>query len=365
MIKRSFLAALWLGMLLAAPAWAQQKVTIYSAAPQDLIDHVVPAFEKASGIKVELIKGGSGDLINRMKAEAGRQSADVLFSVSSEVVEANAKLFSKFTPDNARFLGENFKVNDAAVPFTAVARRSASTPSCSRRRSTRAPGPTWPSRSTRARSRPVARTSRARPSSSSRPSCRSTARTRAGSCTPRILDNLVLSNSSGAVSQFVNDGEAQIGISNEDTLLKYKVGGGPVELLYPEDGTSAVADVMALARDAGHSRRGRQGLHRLHRLSKRRRRSWTRWAGVRCAATSSRRARSRRWPRSSRYLGQVRRRLGRRQPHAHPRQVERPAAEQEVTGPQGRSKALARDAQRPGGRLTSPHVEIRNLGKYP
>jgi iron(III) transport system substrate-binding protein len=42
----------------------------------------------------------------------------------------------------------------------------------------------------------------------------------------------VLSNSSGAVSKFVNDGEAMVGLSNEDTLLRFKVGGGPVELLY-------------------------------------------------------------------------------------------------------------------------------------
>ena len=62
----------------------------------------------------------------------------------------------------------------------------------------------------------------------------------------KILDNSVLSSSSGAVSKFVNDGEAMIGLSNEDTLLRYKVGGGPVELLYPTDGTSAIADVMAL-----------------------------------------------------------------------------------------------------------------------
>ena len=61
----SIAAALALGACLAAPAMAQEKVTIYSAAPQDLIDNVVPAFEKATKIKVELIKGGSGDLINR------------------------------------------------------------------------------------------------------------------------------------------------------------------------------------------------------------------------------------------------------------------------------------------------------------
>jgi iron(III) transport system substrate-binding protein len=247
MIKRSFLGALWLGVLFAAPAWAQQKVTIYSAAPQDLIDHVVPAFEKASGIKVELIKGGSGDLINRMKAEAGRQSADVLFSVSSEVVEANAKLFSKFTPDNARFLGENFKVNDAAVPFTAVATSFG----VNTKLLTPAQYPrTW---ADLAKPAYKGKISAGRPDKSGSAFIQLATilqvygEDKGWELYTRILDNLVLSNSSGAVSKFVNDGEAQIGISNEDTLLKYKVGGGPVELLYPEDGTSAVADVMALS----------------------------------------------------------------------------------------------------------------------
>ena len=118
---RKFTAALALGATLALPALAQDKVTIYSAAPQDLLDQVVPAFEKSSRLKVEVIKGGSGDLVNRLKAEAGRATADVLFSVSTDVVEANGKLFTKFVPENAKALADTFKVNDAAIPFTAVA----------------------------------------------------------------------------------------------------------------------------------------------------------------------------------------------------------------------------------------------------
>lgn len=246
--ERSFFACLPLvGVLLAAPALAQQKVTIYSAAPQDLIDHVVPAFEKATNIKVELVKGGSGDLVNRMKAEAGRASADVLFSVSSEVVEGNAKLFTKFTPENARFLAENFKINDAAVPFTAVATSFG----VNTKLLAAAQYPkTWADLG-----KPIykGKISAGRPDKSGSAFIQLATilqvhgEDKGWEIYTKILDNLVLSNSSGAVSKFVNDGEAQIGISNEDTLLKFKVGGGPVELLYPEDGTAAVADVMALS----------------------------------------------------------------------------------------------------------------------
>ena len=55
---RRLFTALALSTLLAAPALAQNKVVIYSAAPQDLLDHVIPAFEKSTNLKVELIKGG-------------------------------------------------------------------------------------------------------------------------------------------------------------------------------------------------------------------------------------------------------------------------------------------------------------------
>jgi iron(III) transport system substrate-binding protein len=40
-------------------------------------------------------------------------------------------------------------------------------------------------------------------------------------------------------------------------LLKFKVGGGPVELLYPTDGTSASADVMALSATPANAEGGK------------------------------------------------------------------------------------------------------------
>jgi iron(III) transport system substrate-binding protein len=127
---------------------------------------VVPAFEKSSKLKVELIKGGSGDLINRLKAEKGRQGADVLFSVSTEVIEANAALVLQIHPDNVKYLADVFKINDAAVPFTAVANSFG----VNTKLLTPAQYPKtwidWATPCTKARFRPRAPTSPAPPSSS-------------------------------------------------------------------------------------------------------------------------------------------------------------------------------------------------------
>ena len=256
-ITRRFLAMLAVGSLLATQVLAQGKVTIYTAAPQDLLDNVIPAFEKSANVKVELIKGGSGDLINRLKAEKGRQAADVLFSVSTEVIEANSALFSKFTPDNVKYLSSVFKVNDAAVPFTAVANSFG----VNTKQLTPAQYPkTWVDLGN-----PMykGKISAGRPDKSGSAFIQLAlilqiyGEEKGWDVYSKILDNTVLSNSSGAVSKFVNDGEALIGLSNEDTLLKFKAGGGPVEILYPTDGTSALADSMALTATPANAEGGK------------------------------------------------------------------------------------------------------------
>jgi iron(III) transport system substrate-binding protein len=243
---RKMLAALAVMAPLAMPAVAQERVTIYSAAPQDLLDKVIPAFEKSGKFKVEIIKGGSGDLVNRLKAEAGRATADVLFSVSTDVVEANGKLFTKYTPDNVKAFADAFKVNDAAIPFTAVVTSFG----VNTKQLTPAQYPkTW---SDLANPALKGKISAGRPDKSGSAFIQLAlilqihGEEKGWGLYTRILDNMVLSNSSGAVSKFVNDGEATVGVSNEDTMLRFKVGGGPVELVYPADGTSAIADVMAL-----------------------------------------------------------------------------------------------------------------------
>ena len=54
-------------VLISANTLAAETVAVYTAAPQKLIDTLVPAFEKQSGIKVEIVKAGSGELLNRPK----------------------------------------------------------------------------------------------------------------------------------------------------------------------------------------------------------------------------------------------------------------------------------------------------------
>ena len=60
--------------------------------------------------------------------------------------------------------------------------------------------------------------------------------------------------------RFVNDGEASVGITLEDNAYNYVKGGGPVAIVYPEDGTSALADGMALVKGAPNPEGGNKFL---------------------------------------------------------------------------------------------------------
>ena len=85
-------------LMLAAPAHAQQHVVVYTAHEASITEQLVPRFEKETGIKVDLIKGGGGDLINRMKAEAASPRADVIWSVGADLLAGNPSLLQPYKP---------------------------------------------------------------------------------------------------------------------------------------------------------------------------------------------------------------------------------------------------------------------------
>jgi iron(III) transport system substrate-binding protein len=65
------------------------------------------------------------------------------------------------------------------------------------------------------------------------------------------LDGKILSGST-AVPKGVADGEYRIGLTLEESALRYALSGAPVALVYPAEGTTAVADGSAIVRGCRH-----------------------------------------------------------------------------------------------------------------
>ena len=84
--------ALAVAMVAAPPAQAQNVVTIYAAdglrdGKPNWFDTQFDAFTKETGIKVQYIESGSGEVINRIEREKTNTQADVIATLRSSVAD--------------------------------------------------------------------------------------------------------------------------------------------------------------------------------------------------------------------------------------------------------------------------------------
>src|SRR5258708_23550706 len=109
-----------LGAAFAITAEAQQRVSVYTAHTANIVERLIPDFEKATGIKADVVKAGSGDIINRARAEAANPKCDVIWSIGAELLEANTELLEPYQPKEAAMIADAFKSGSAWIPYTGI-----------------------------------------------------------------------------------------------------------------------------------------------------------------------------------------------------------------------------------------------------
>lgn len=104
----AFLLAAALLLSLSAFAMADDALVIYSARNERLNNIVIPAFEAATGIKVEMITGSSGEVLQRVKSEVetGAVTVDIHWAADETMLAANRDLFEPYVSTE----------NDALLP---------------------------------------------------------------------------------------------------------------------------------------------------------------------------------------------------------------------------------------------------------
>jgi len=245
-------------LALAASAFAAPaKVVVYTAHEDSILNALAPRFEKETGIKLEYVKLGSGDVIKRAKAEAANPQADVIWSIGGEQLEAESAILAPYTPKEWDKIAPVFKVGTNWLPYTGI--MNVFIVNTKMVAADKMPK-TWKDLAD-ARFAKLVSSARADKSGSSYMQLCNTLLVYKGdegwNVYKGIMKNMVISSSSGAVPKFVNDGEQAVGITLEDNAFRYVQGGGPVKIVYPADGTVAAPDGIALLKGGPNAEAGK------------------------------------------------------------------------------------------------------------
>ena len=91
---------LGLGLFLRGGGPAEGRVvSVYTAHGQEALNALVPRFEAETGIRIELVKLGSGEVLQRIEAERGAPRCDVIWSVAGDQLAAHPELLARHRPD--------------------------------------------------------------------------------------------------------------------------------------------------------------------------------------------------------------------------------------------------------------------------
>ena len=67
---------------------SSDELVVYSPAPEGLLNMIIQEFQDETGVKVELIQAGTGELLTRIQSESENPLADVMFGGGAESMEA-------------------------------------------------------------------------------------------------------------------------------------------------------------------------------------------------------------------------------------------------------------------------------------
>ncbi|MEK8129063.1 ABC transporter substrate-binding protein [Paenibacillus filicis] len=90
-------------------AAGSNKLVVYTPNSEAMINALIPIFEKQTGITVELVSAGSGELLKRIQSEKANPYADVMFGGAYALYKENADIFQNYVSSNDSALLEGHR----------------------------------------------------------------------------------------------------------------------------------------------------------------------------------------------------------------------------------------------------------------
>lgn len=235
------------------PAAEPKEITVYTSHPADIHTPLIKAFEDKTGIKVQVIYAGTGDLFKRIQAESANPLGDVMFGGGAETHEANKQYLAPYKTKEAASLAQGMiPADNAWTGFTAL-------PIVIMYNKNLVPADQAP-KSWADLADAKWKNKIAMPDAAKSGSAYTTVVTilhaagrddnKGWDLIKKIVANTKVLGSSTQPPKGTNDGEYAISLTHEEAAAKYVAAGGPVSVVYPADGTSNVPDAVAIIKGA-------------------------------------------------------------------------------------------------------------------
>ena len=237
----------------------RQRQVVYTSHKEEVYTPIIREFEERTGIWVEVVTGGTNELLQQIEKEQDAPRADVMFGGGVESLESYRDCFTPYICREADRIREGFQSQCgywtpfSALPVVLIYNTKLVTAESVT---------SWVDLEKPAFRGNIAF---ADPQISGSSYTALVTRILAGGgedCLSGFRAALEgrQSDSSGAVVSSVARGSALVGITLEETALQHISAGEDIALVYPADGTSCVPDGSALVKGAPHEENARRFL---------------------------------------------------------------------------------------------------------
>ena len=255
-MKKFLALCVLLSLCLCSAAFAEEKLVIYTTVSKGVVSELVPMFEKETGIKVEIVRAGVGELIKRIQSEKDNPLADVLWgSALASLQAAGEPYFEHYVSANNDAIVDRYKNVEGWVTRHSLAVRCLLV---NKNLVGDIPVTGYADLLNPALKGKISHVDPSASSSGYGHLCNmlfamgGNDLDKGWEYVDKFCANLgnKLLNSSSAVWKGVNDGEYTVGLTYEEVALQSVKSGAPVKIVYMKEGCFVEANCTAIVKNA-------------------------------------------------------------------------------------------------------------------